>query len=216
MKKLTILLLIFSLLSIKSHAQNEAEAIKPIEFSLGAGIAVSAYSIEGMNANFDSNIGYNFFFKTDFNFENNWYIQTGISLINESGKHDVEIEDFEITNTTANILNLSIPIHLGYKFRLKSAKFSVGAGPYIMYGISGTDKDLRFFRDNDDYIGLSVKYKVFDLVKKTDIGMEARFGVEFDHFVASLDYNYGFTNISKIEGTTIKNNFALIGIAYKF
>ena len=90
---------------------------------------------------------------------------------------------------------LEVPVHYGYKFAVneKIGAF-VEAGPYVAYGLFGANN-------------------AFDVLKRFDVGVGGRVGVNLSKYSLSLGYDMGLLPLSEEGGAN--RNFA-ISLGYRF
>ena len=124
-------------------------------FSWKAGIGLS--SIAGSdNEGFKSNISYKVGVSYDYAISESFSIEPAALLNNKCFK----VED---VTGTINRIFLEVPILAAYKLDLNNCTLVINAGPYVSYGLLGSDLE---WSDGD-------KSNVFDSCERFEAGIEA-------------------------------------------
>jgi Outer membrane protein beta-barrel domain len=206
---------LFSLLfTIHLNAQKITLGVK-------GGLNSSSFGGSYMRASDTKNkLGCNFGLTADYSLFKNLYLTSGLEYSYKGGKESILVafndqSDIYEGNMTYNAGYLQIPIHFGYKEAVSSAiSISIYAGPYFAYGIGGKVKGLEILSEeesasNPNFFGLSAK--------RFDAGAGVGAEVEFKaHYFLQFGYDLGLVNISKIDGTSIKNRNLYISAGYRF
>ncbi len=136
--------------------------------------------------------GYGLGLVAEYNFNSSLFLQSGIGIENIAHKED-------LIDGTFNTLYAQLPIHIGYRFDSGDAtSLFLQIGPTLGVGLYGSDNDFDYF----------------DLVKKFDLGVGGRVGVEFSNFQISVGANYGVLEV--IDGLGGHNLSINLGLAYMF
>ncbi len=176
-----------------------ANAQDKIQFGVRAGMNISSLSGDGVDE-LDSRIGYHVGAIMDWNVTGNLYVQPGLFFTTRGVKEG----DWKM-----NANYLQIPISVAYRFPVSdNFKVDVNAGPYFAMGIGGKYKqdgleDSDVFGDEGD-------------CKRFDAGLRVGAGVHIQKFSVGLIYDLGLANISKGEGSKIKNGAFQISVGYNF
>jgi len=124
-----------------------------------------------------------------------FFLQPELLFSNQGLKEETKIEgDKETGNSTLNYLQL--PIYAGYKFNAGSGlDVILGVGPYLAYGISGTDdpfKENPLIQNSD---GMKMK--------RFDAGLSAMAGIEYNKFQITVGYDLGLVDCIGADGWSI-------------
>jgi hypothetical protein len=129
-----------------------------------------------------------------------FFIQPELLFSQEGTKEKV---DKKFINHTLNYLQL--PVYLGYKIDVGSdLNMIAGVGPYLAYGLSGTNKAFK------------------ERMSRFDAGVSAMGGIQFEKIQITVGYDFGLTNIRKGELkkakdlSRISNRNLKVSIAYLF
>ncbi len=189
MKKF-ILLVVVAITAMTATAQVE----KGFRMGVRVNAGLSNVAGEGDKVGF----GYGLGWIAEYNFNSNLYLQSGLGLEDIAHKED-------LIDGTLNGYFLQLPIHVGYRFGLgDSYSLFVQAGPTLAYGLFGSDIEW--------YGGGKTNY--FDVLKRFDLGIGGRVGMEFSKFQVSIGANYGVLDAT--DGGGYHNLSANIGVAYMF
>ena len=116
------------------------------------------------------------------------YTNAGLLLTSKGAKMDLGL----LGKATANAYFLEVPIHIGYKYTINDnfAIFGEG-GPYVGFGLFGNMKA-------NSILGSSPSISTFDAIKRFDVGLGLRVGVEFKKkYSLSVSYDWGLLNSLK-------------------
>lgn len=102
----------------------------------------------------------------------------GLHFVQKGGKQSSDFMDMMERDNSFTVNQLSIPIHAGAKYSFKRCSVFLDAGPYIAFGIGGSDME-------------GLERKVLDF----GIGLNA--GIKFKRFGISFGFDKGFTNIAQ-------------------
>ena len=189
MKKL-FLLLVVATISTVSFAQ----------IGVQAGVTMSTLKFEDMGeVDRKSKIGFTVGVFNNVPLSTNITFRPGLNFTQKGGKFE---ESGEKATFTFNYLEL--PLDFIYK---APAGFFVGAGPALGYGLSGKikysgsgvddEEDLNFGSDEDED-----DLKAFEFSGNILAGYQLSNGIFF-----SVNYNFGFSNLSFENDVDVKNNY---------
>ncbi|MDR0683251.1 MAG: PorT family protein [Dysgonamonadaceae bacterium] len=133
-------------------------------------------------------------------FSPSFFIQPEL-LFSQEGMKEKDGKKF--INHTLNYLQL--PMYLGYKMDVGSdLNVIVGVGPYLAYGLSGTNKVFK------------------KELNRFDAGVSAMGGIQFEKIQITAGYDFGFSDIRKGELkkakdlSRISNRNFKVSLAYLF
>lgn len=138
------------------------------------------------------------------------YLQPGLLVTGKGSKtQDGEPEDATYFRATSNPVYVEIPMNLVFKAPVgQSAKFFLGAGPYLGIGIAGKNKtegkilgasfngeeNIRW--SDDDPTTLSYEEGAgFGIMKRFDYGLNGTVGLEGNSVVLSVNYGLGLAKL---------------------
>ena len=180
----------------------------------------------GMNisspSELDSKLGFNIGAKGELQFQNNMYLELGLSLSSKGwkskGYYDATTQETKTWKGTPYYLE--IPLHLGYKVSVgENIKFLGSVGPYVGLGVFG--KSTYRVESKNKVMKTTTSDNLFKdkLQERFDWGVGVNLGVEIhNHYQLSLGYNLGLKNIYKKEkgqGDS-KNRVLNVSFAYLF
>ncbi len=116
-------------------------------------------------------------------------------------KETTEILGKEV-KTVSNFGTLSLPISFKYYV---ADRFAISAGPSFGFNL------YRKGKVDGESVNLKDDIKVFNFSGLVGLEYNLNSGLFFD-----TRYNYGFTNISKIDNSNMKNHTLTFGLGYKF
>jgi hypothetical protein len=151
----------------------------------------------------------------DYELAENVYLLSGLELAQKGAKVEEKEGGYKLT-ATAKPLYLQIPIHIGYKFDMGSAKFVPQVGPYLAYGLSG--KATLTASENNVDVSTDTDYFGEDNeVKRLDFGLTVGAGLEIGKIGVNLGYSLGLMNISDSgDDSSAKNGSLFLTVGYKF
>lgn len=114
------------------------------------------------------------------------YGLVGLHLVQKGGKQSNDIMDFGSEGNSLSVNQLSIPIHAGATYNFKRCSLFFDFGPYLAFGIGGSNFD-----------GLDRK--------AIDFGIGFNLGAQFKKFGFGIGYDKGFTNIAEYMVTSSNN-----------
>jgi len=223
MKKVFLFAFIL-LIGINVSAQDS-----PFRFGVKAGMNMSNATIENKDADPKFKIGYQIGLTVDYNFTQNWLIQSGLSFTTKGSK----IDDFYAgemvggdgrgTTHTFNQQYLQLPVYAAYRVNVSdNFNIVIGAGPYMAYGIGGKAK----YKLNDGTFGDGTNERKFSMfgsgkdnleqLKKFDFGLGLNVSAEFGKIVVGVGYEHGLLNVAAYDGMKYRNRNAALTLGYKF
>jgi hypothetical protein len=232
MKNRIQIILIFTLFSLTSFAQSDAEISIGDRFSFGIYGGINFMNINGTNPNgnalsnslvprFTLGINEEIYVAPEF------YVQIGLQYITKGTTGNVDYKDLLTTRSITRELNLKyieMPINLLYKQLVGKGKLILGFGPYIGYCIGGTaifsgnsapeDTDLKIQEDvpNNENNNL-IYFKTMDIGANFLVGYQLANGINL-----TLNSQLGLVNINSNSSSSLANKntgFGLI-LGYRF
>jgi opacity protein-like surface antigen len=157
---------------------------------------------DGRSENSDPKFGFQAGGLLEYSFSSSFALQPELLYVNSGGKYEEDV--------TFNFHSIQLPVNLKYKVGTENLKFYVTAGPYLSYVISGKLKQGPVSVDAfSDEAGLSLKH--------FDFGLGAGLGIEFlNNYIAGVGYNYGLSNLTKVDNVKIKTGTFNLSIGYLF
>ncbi len=131
----------------------------------------------------------------------NFATQLELMFSPAGSKETTKIDDKEV-KTVSNFGTLSLPISFKYYI---GNHFAISAGPSFGFNI------YRKGKVEDKSVDLKDDIKVFNFSGLVGLELNLSSGLFFD-----TRFNYGFSNISKIDNSKVKNHLLTVGIGYKF
>lgn len=110
----------------------------------------------------------------------------GLHFVQKGGKQSTDFMEMLESGNSFSVNQLSIPIHGGIAYNFKKGSLFFDFGPYLAFGIGGTNME-GFER------------------KAIDLGIGFNLGYKFKKFAFSIGYDKGFTNIGTYEVTNDNN-----------
>jgi hypothetical protein len=189
MKKLFLMVAIaFTTLSM--NAQEESK------ITVKAGVGMS--SVVGDDVETDAVVSYKVGATYDFALSENFSIIPGLEFATKGWKEDA-------IDGNISVSYLQLPVLAAYKFNLSdNMKLVVKAGPYVAYGIFGSDIEW--------YGGGSSN--VFDICERFDAGAVAGASIEFGKYSIGLEYSRGLTKV--VSDVKSYNQAYGLTLGYKF
>lgn len=169
------------------------------KWTVTAGLGMS--SVVGSDADTKTVVAYKVGISYDLGITNNFSIIPGVELATKGYKSAVVDGDISMTY-------LQIPIRAAYKFTISdNTKLSVKAGPYLAYGLFGSD--IQWYGGG--------KTNVFDSnggFNRFDAGVNVGASVDFNSFIVGVEYSHGLT---KLDSNFNQYNQAFgVVLGYKF
>ena len=127
-------------------------------------------------------------------------------------------------SVTVKLNYLEASVDLGYSIKLIGKhKILVGAGPYLAYGLNGTEKGIGESLMGPIAIDRKVKFTNSDYydgtkmtVQPIDAGLNLNVGYQYRKYGIFFNYGFGLTNRQN-EGTSMNksyNRVASVGVSY--
>lgn len=191
MKKLKLLFLITAVacMAVPATAQ--------ISFAVKGGVNLSNFYGEDTE-DLTPKIGFNAGVASEYNFANNFCLQSGL-MLHSKGTKTKRTKGWK----TCNMIYLQLPVHAGYKVNITPAtKIVFHAGPYIAYGIIGKEQYM------ESITNLFEDYNF----RRFDAGAGIGVGAEFGRFLLDLGVDMGFLSIKD----TFKHLNSYLSVGYRF
>jgi len=212
MKKLKLSLVAVALLVATA-------ASAQFSFGVRGGVNMSNIQTDVQGQSGSPKLGFNIGVLTDFDFNHNMAIQSGLFFTTKGSRENVYIEapgaggngPFERFRRTTNLLYFKIPVHFAYKVDVSpGTRIVFHGGPYIAYGVGGS------FRENGEKLDRSVFGCRVDQHQPFDWGLGIGVGAEFDRILVGIGWDFGLFNISNVAGVREVNQNAFLTVGYRF
>ena len=192
MKK-TLLMVALAFTTLTMSAQEDSK------WTVKAGMGMS--SIVGSDADTKSVISYKAGISYDLGLSEKFSIIPGLEFVTKGFKSDA-------IDGNISMSYLQVPIHAAYKFSISdNMKLSVKAGPYVAYGLFGSD--IEWYGGGET--------NVFDSdggYNRFDAGVNVGASVDFNTFTIGVEYSRGLT---KLDSDYKQYNQAFgVVLGYKF
>lgn len=167
MKKIFCFLLLLSV-AFTVNAQSDSR------FTFKAGVGMS--SIVSEDGDSGTKLSYKVGAYYNLNFTENFYMAPGVEFAYKGGY---------LTNVEGvlHMCYVQIPVPVAYRFNIGSNTLSLSAGPYIAYGLFGTDIEDFYGTEN-----------VFEYLEPFDLGVVAGASYNFNNYIIGLEYSRGVYN----------------------
>ncbi len=140
--------------------------------------------------NYKNAFGFAVGYTPQFDFNEKFYLQSGIDIVRYSHKHIFRRKELEYA-PTATSLYINFPLHVGYYHILKNVSFLfVQAGPTLAVGIKGVD----YYRYSS---ALFESRSYFETARRFDVLLGGRIGLNIKGFEISAGVNYGLIEVYK-------------------
>lgn len=204
----TLALFAFIILSFSIQAQ--------ATFGVRAGINVATvnFQSDGFNISPDSRVGLTVAGLANIPVNESFSIQPEVHFIQKGYKFELEFFG-EVTETTAKLNYLEVPIHAKYAFGNENLRFFILAGPAIGFALGGEVEQC----DGGDCISEDIEFDDNDGFNRLDLGLSVGAGMNIgSNFFVDLRYVLGITNLSEDDADDIKttNRGIQIGVGYMF
>lgn len=192
MKKIFFVFLGVALMAGNAVAQDFEKNI----YGVRAGLNVSNVSVQGLSA--DSKAGFHVagVYQRLLLNTHPLYLETGLQITQKGFK-----TEFLVETTKINPLYLEVPVMVNYKFNIKDVvTLYPGVGFYYALGIAGKGKLETAASEEFGTEAQTDKYDLFGskgVMKRSDFGMRVSATAEWQQFVFSLGYEFGFVNVAK-------------------
>ena len=139
----------------------------------------------------------------DWQIAKNIYLQPQLLYTRKGAKYTAALG----TDARLTLNYVEMPVNILYKVNIPFGKIVAGAGPVIGYSFSGK------LQNNGQVKKLySTDMKNWN---RLDISANAMAGLEFNNgFFANVNYQYGFKDINKSAGTSVKNRSVGLSVGY--
>lgn len=192
MKK-TLLMVALAFTTLTMSAQEDSK------WTVKAGMGMS--SIVGSDADTKSVISYKAGISYDLGLSEKFSIIPGLEFVTKGYKSDVIVGNISMSY-------LQVPIHAAYKFSISdNMKLSVKAGPYVAYGLFGSD--IEWYGGGET--------NVFDSdggYNRFDAGVNVGASVDFNTFTIGVEYSRGLTKLDS--DYKLYNQAFGVVLGYKF
>lgn len=225
MKKFTVLLSAFAVLTTGSFAQTKKPTPNNIRFGINAGLTFPTMSSYNETTNTTTYLGSNTSFFIGGNASMDVCkmisVDAGLSLINKGQttkqNYGILSDDYKTIRTT--ITYLEVPVNVRAGFDVGSGKFLIGAGPYIGFALGGQTKG--YTRDINGTLITKNTDMAFGSgtteMKSVDFGMNFSLAYKLSNGLGiQAGYGCGLTDLNNIAGITSKNKVTSIGLNYTF
>ena len=189
MKKLLLTQLVFVAFHFVSNAQNTT-------FGFTAGAVIANYKFKMADVSFSqkSKIGITAGVLANIPFNKQFSIQPAVNFVQKGTK--IENTDGTFTDKSTTTVNcIEVPLNFLYNVSGKNGgNFFIGAGPSIVFAISGKDK----YDDGTNVTSDKLKFGngEDDDLKGMDLGANFITGYNFKNgFLFSVNYNLGLSNL---------------------
>jgi len=202
----------------------------PFSLTVNTGGNLSDMRIK--DANTDSKFGFRGGIGVEMNLSGNFYIQSGLDFAMKGAKSKITATgdvngdgifgDYYVSEDKMNASYLILPVKAGYRLNLTEAvRLNFSLGPYFGYGIGGKYKIKEAFvsgtQGNNNELqeeGGRTQYqessgKTFsgEALKRFDMGVAAKVGIEYNRILLDVGYEYGFINYSRGTSSSYNNSF---------
>lgn len=182
-----------ALMTLTVSAQDESKTT----FKAGVGLS----SVVGSDTEADKSIfSYKVGISYDLGISENFSIIPGLDYVNKGFKEDG-------INGNINMSYLQIPVFAAYKIPVSdNMKLAVKAGPYVSYGIFGSD--IKFKN------GATINVFDSDMFDRFDVGAIAGISLDINQYMVGLEYSRGLKKLDS-DVKAYHQAFGLV-FGYKF
>ena len=182
-----------ALMTLTVSAQDESKTT----FKAGVGLS----SVVGSDTEADKSIfSYKVGISYDLGISENFSIIPGLDYVNKGFKEDG-------INGDINMSYLQIPVFAAYKIPVSdNMKLAVKAGPYVSYGIFGSD--IKFKN------GATINVFDSDMFDRFDVGAIAGISLDINQYMVGLEYSRGLKKLDS-DVKAYHQAFGLV-FGYKF
>lgn len=211
--KLFVLILVFCCTAVISFAQ--------VSFGVKAGLNLANVSISGSDEIEAINDYKKMLFTfqvggvAEFGITDNLGVQAGLLLVGKGFKVDINDAGVDAKGSSSPMY-LQVPVNLLYK----GSGFYLGAGPYVGFGLFGTNKDLLASSGDSDSINFGSD--VSDDYSALDFGLNIEAGAALSNGLRiGAGYALGLANAipgdaADLGDDKIKHGVISVNIAYMF
>ncbi len=207
MRKLILVFLITVLPLVTVRSQFSAKA--------GLNLAIGELSSSLADISTEPLLGFNAGVYADLKIAGPLYLNTGIVYSQKGVKYESNIIGTSLTSEADMLVEyIEIPINARFRFDIGKPYITVYGGPFVAFGVNGVFKYRN--SDNED---AEIDFGSEDgEMNKTDIGMNAGFGVGFSSIELSVNYNMGFDNTWNLDDELLfyRNRVLSFNVAFKF
>ncbi len=149
------------------------------------------------------------------------YVTKGANFQNNNSVKPVNV--YLSATDRIKVHYLELPLNLVYKIPVGFGKITVGAGPYVAYGMTGRyNTAIEYngqtiqksyqnieFRDGDQAAATNMR------LRRWEGGANFMMGLEFKNMLMlGVNYSYGMSDLDRTHATTVKNRY--LGISMGF
>ncbi|MEI9809201.1 MAG: OmpA family protein [Bacteroidota bacterium] len=222
MKKLCNIVALICCLATLSQAQNYRIAIVagPHQSKVSQETDQPGWSSIANNFSPRTGVHFGFMANLSLNAKSSLFFQPGILYFNKGRKfaarYDTSVSNILSVKATENVNYLELPLNLVYKFKLsKTAKFIIGAGPYVSFFYTGKLKtetvsklgDYSVDENKDPGVGNGP-----DKYSTMDYGVNGVAGFEFGRVFLTANYSQGLKDAFTPDGYTGSYKHQVMGI----
>ncbi|NLR78828.1 outer membrane beta-barrel protein [Chitinophaga eiseniae] len=159
----------------------------------------------------------------------NGYLTPGLDYIVKGARWDYTIshpaEVFTSGTSRMKLRYLELPVNMVYKVPIGIGKFTIGAGPYAAYCLSGK-YDLSVYTNGKEVqssshsLDFKASPNIFGTdmnLQRWDAGLNFTAGLEFNCFLTlKATYGYGMVDIDKSANNEFKNRYWGVSLGFLF
>lgn len=184
-------MVVLAFATLTMNAQEESK------WTVKAGVGLS--SVVGSDTDTKSIVSYKIGVSYDFGVTEKFFVIPGLEYVNKGYKVDGVVGNI-------NMSYLQIPIFAAYRFPISdNMKLSVKAGPYVSYGIFGSDIE-------DDWSSINVFDS--DMFDRFDFGAIAGISLDFNQFMVGIEYSRGLKKLNS-DYSAFNQGYGIV-FGYKF
>lgn len=218
MKKNIITLLValvgFTAVAQESVFSKTKSFLKLFQYTLSVGygstVSNEPFDTPGLNFNAGLDIQRDFLSFKENKF--NTYGMVGVHLTSKGGKRGSSVDEWMESGNKFLVHQITVPIHVGFKFNFKKSYLFVDAGPYTSFNRGSTISE-----------GYGRDYYVIDPYP-VECGIGFNMGICFKRFGLSAGIDKGLTNLAKYiededrpkEYTNLKSMAAYLRLQWTF
>ena len=190
-------MVVLALTTLSMSAQEDSK----LTITAGVGMATLAGDdTDGVDSKIAFKVGATY----DFNISEDFAIVPGAELVCKGWSEDGVDGDI-------HTYSLQIPVLATYKFNVSdNVKLAVKAGPYLSYGLFGSDIDFYEY----GYGSYTVNVYDDEFCERLDAGILAGISADFGNWTVGLEYSRGL--MKAVEDMKVYNQAYGITVGYKF
>jgi hypothetical protein len=208
-----------------------------ISIGLSAGSTLSSMSVDLRDLStfkIKPIFGFSFNLITEYKINPNLSLYSGLSLSQKGFKQSIKYLYRPDVDSTAEMISklnyLEIPVYLKFNTNLEKVNFFYGIGPYFSIGIKGKVTTDITGRTNASYTDqvtwsknmnyqsdLVEEYRYAD-IKRFDLGVGNLIGINYNHLVFTISYQYSLQNImwEYLQDEKMSNSSLELSVGYFF